>query len=280
MPEKPEVITVARKLKKRLCNQIIDHVDIFYPKIVSYPSVEEYKKNIKNQKIYDITTRGKWIVFELDTHYLLCHLRMEGKFFFRGINDEITKHEHVIFYLKSKEQLRFSDPRKFARTLLIEKEKIYTIPPFSELGKEPWDKSLTSDYLREKFAKKTISIKTALLDQKIITGIGNIYADEILFSSKINPLSECNVLNDKQLTDIIFYTREILDKAILEGGTTIRSYTSEEGVIGNFQNNLMVHGREKEKCYYCGNIIERIKISGRSTYFCPICQNAINEQKL
>lgn len=271
MPEKPEVITVARKLEKRLVGKKILNVNVLYPRIIDYPSVEEYKKNIKNQEIKSITTRGKWIVMELNDFYLLFHLRMEGKFFFRTSEDEINKHEHLIFKLDDGE-FRFADVRKFGRTMLIPKDKLYTMKPYSKLGLEPWDKNLTVEYLKDKYKSKKTPIKTVLLDQSIITGIGNIYADEILFLSRINPLREVNTLTDKELDSIIKNTTKVLDKAIEEGGTTIRSYTSEEGVTGLFQNNLNVHQREKEKCKVCGDTIVKIRVGGRGTYFCPTCQ--------
>ena len=272
MPEKPEVITVARKLETKLLNKKILNVEVYHDNMIDYPSVSDFKKNIINQTIYDITTRGKWIVMTLDDYYLLFHLRMEGKFFFRTRKDPKNKHEHVIFDLDDDTQLRFADVRKFGKVMLIEKDKIYSMKPYTELGLEPWDKDLTSDYLKEKYSKKTLPIKSVLLDQSIITGIGNIYADEILFLSKINPLTKAKDLTDKNRKDIIENTIKVLDKAIEEGGTTIRSYTSEEGVTGLFQNNLNVHQREKEPCRICSTSIVKIKVGGRGTYYCPKCQ--------
>ena len=272
MPEKPEVITVTKKLEKRLLGKTIKDVDVRYSKMIDYPSEKEFISNIRNQKFNSFTTRGKWIVCELDKDYLLFHLRMEGKFFFRTSSDEYTKHEHVIFKLDDGEELRFADVRKFGKVMLIPKDKLLSMKPYNELGLEPWDKELTSDYLKDKFKNKRLPIKSLLLDQSIITGIGNIYADEILFLSNINPLTEGSKLTKPKLDSIIHNTVSVLDKAIEEGGTTIRSYTSEEGVIGNFQNNLYVHQREKEKCRVCDSTIIKIKVGGRGTYFCPKCQ--------
>lgn len=272
MPEKPEVITVAKKLEKRIVDKTIIGVDIFYDNVIEYPSLEDFKKNIKNQKIHNIFTRGKWIVFTLDDYYLLVHLRMEGKFFFRTKDDEKNKHEHVFFDLDDDTQLRYADVRKFGKMMLIEKDKIYSMKPYTELGLEPWDKELTSAYLKERFNNKTLPIKSVLLDQSIIAGIGNIYADEILFLSKINPLKSAKELTDKNRTDIIKNTIGVLDKAVEKGGTTIRSYTSEEGVTGIFQNDLFVHQRAKEPCRICGSEIIKIRVGGRGTYYCPKCQ--------
>ena len=272
MPEKPEVITVARKLENKLIGKTIKSIEIYHDNMIDYPTPKEIKERIKNETIHEITTRGKWIVMTLDNYYLLFHLRMEGKFFFRNKSDEKNKHEHVIFNLDDDLQLRFADVRKFGKVMLIEKDKIYTMKPYTELGLEPWDKNLTSSYLKEKYSRKTLPIKSVLLDQSIITGIGNIYADEILFLSRINPLTKACDLTDKNRKDIILNTIKVLDKAIEEGGTTIRSYTSEEGVTGLFQNNLCVHQREKEECRVCKTPIIKIKVGGRGTYYCPKCQ--------
>ena len=272
MPEKPEVITVTKKLEKRLLNRKIISAKVYYDNIIDYPSVEEFCSEIKNQTIRSFSTRGKWIVIELDDYYLLAHLRMEGKFFYRDINAPQEKHHHVVFNIDNQEELHFVDVRKFARLKLIPKDKINEMPPFTELGLEPWDKNLTVEYLKDKFKNKNIPIKTVLLDQSIITGIGNIYDDEILFMSKINPLTKAKNLSDTDLENIIKNTITVLDKAISEGGTTIRNYTSEEGVTGLFQNNLLVHTKVGEECPRCRSIIVKIKVGGRGTYYCPKCQ--------
>lgn len=272
MPEKPEVITVTKKLEKRLLNRKITDCHVYYDNIIDYPSVKEFCMKIKNQKMHSFTTRGKWIVIELDTDYLLAHLRMEGKFFYRELNAPLEKHHHVVFTIDNTEELHFQDVRKFARLKLIPKDKINEMPPFTELGLEPWDKNLTVSYLEEKFKNKNLPIKTVLLDQSIITGIGNIYDDEILFASKINPLTKAKDLSKEKLDLIIKNTILILDKAIALGGTTIRNYTSEEGVTGLFQNNLLVHTKVGEACLNCGSTIVKIKVGGRGTYYCPKCQ--------
>lgn len=272
MPEKPEVITVTKKLEKRLLNRKITECHVYYESIIDYPSSKEFIDKIIGQTMNSFSTRGKWIVIELDTDYLLVHLRMEGKFFFREKNVPLEKHHHVVFTIDDKEELHFQDVRKFGRMKLIPKEKINEMPPFTELGLEPWDKNLTSNYLKEKLKNKKIPIKTALLDQSIITGIGNIYDDEILFLSHINPLTPANNLKNKDLELIIENTIITLDKAIQEGGTTIRNYTSEEGVTGLFQNHLYVHTKVGKPCPNCGTTIIKIKINGRGTYYCPKCQ--------
>ncbi len=271
MPELPEVETVKNTLKELVLNKKIKDANIRYDKIVEYPTSNEFIKDIKNQVIVDIKRRGKWLMFELNDYYLLSHLRMEGKYLIRNINDPYDKHEHVSFTFEDNTQLRYKDTRKFGRMYLYPKDIVYSKKPLNELGLEPWDVNLTSNYLKDKYKNKKLPIKTVLLDQSIIVGIGNIYADEILFLAKINPNTLAKDLKNKDLVNIISYTKDILEKAIKLGGTTIKSYESKEGVHGRFQNELLVHGKVG-KCPNCSKEILKIKINGRSTYYCSNCQ--------
>ncbi len=272
MPELPEVETIKETLKKRLNGHTIVGISIRYPNLIEYPSISEFEKQIVGQTIHNLERRGKWILFELDHYYLLSHLRMEGRYLFRYPNEPIDKHEHIPFLLEDGMELRYKDTRKFGRMHLIEKEKLYEQKPLSELGLEPWDNQLTGHYLQEKLKLKSIPIKTSLLDQGIVTGIGNIYANEILYLSKVNPLKASNQLPVKTLDTIIQNTRKVLEEAIHQGGTTIRSYEVSEGVHGKFQQHLHVHGRQEEICSICGSIIIKITVGGRGTYYCPNCQ--------
>lgn len=272
MPELPEVETVVRGLRSKVVGRIIRKVNIYYENIIEYPDVCSFQKKIKNQKINEINRYGKWIIFVLDNYYLLSHLRMEGKYFLKSKGDALEKHEHVSFVLDNDMELRYMDVRKFGKMQLIEKENINKIGPFLEMGLEPWDKKLNTLYLKEKFLRKKLPIKSCLLDQRIIVGIGNIYADEILFLSKINPLKEAISLSLEELERIIDNTKLVLEKAIEKGGTTIRSYTSLNGIHGLFQQELYVHSKEGQKCLICGSDILKIKVGGRGTYYCPKCQ--------
>lgn len=272
MPELPEVETVKEMLKKKVQNHRIERVSIIYPKLIEYPEASIFEKQIMGESILNLERRGKWILFELDHYYLLSHLRMEGKYLIRSKDEVLEKHEHIIFHLENGEELRYKDTRKFGRMHLIEKDKVWNQKPLSELGLEPWDKDLTALYLKERLENKVIPIKTALLDQSIITGIGNIYANEILFLSHINPKRKSNTLKIEELNTIIENTKKVLEEAIQNGGTTIRTYESSEGVHGRFQQKLFVHGKEAEPCPTCGTPIEKIVVGGRGTYYCSKCQ--------
>ena len=272
MPEKPEVITVVNSLKPILLGKTIKQCNVYWDNIIAYPVTDEFKKEIINQKINDITTRGKFIVMDLDKDNLLIHLRMEGKFFFRKKGDELNKHEHVEFILNDDVSFRFHDVRKFGKMYLIDKNNTSKVKPLSELGLEYYDENLTKEYLYDKIHKKKLPIKTVLLDQSIIAGIGNIYDDEILFMSRIDPLRRACDITLLECDEIIKNTKIVLEKAIKLGGTTIKSFTSSEGVHGLFQNQLLVHSKAGDKCPVCGKEIKKIKVGGRGTYFCSMCQ--------
>lgn len=270
MPELPEVETVKNGLIKKIKGNRIVSCKVFWNGIVAMPNVSEFIKNVVNQSINDIKRRGKFLLIELDDYILLSHLRMEGKYFIKDKNSEYSKHDHVIFTMDNNMELRYNDTRKFGKMYLVKKDELDKTP-LNNLGYEIWDKEMNTVYLCEKFNKKK-AIKTLLLDQSIIAGIGNIYADEILFKCGINPEKNGCDLTKKNLSDIIKYTKDTLEEAILMGGTTIHTYSSVDGVSGRFQQELLVHGKNGLPCPRCNNIIEKIVVNGRGTYKCAKCQ--------
>ncbi len=271
MPEKPEVITVSKSLETKIIGKTIKTCQVYWDNII-VGDTHDFLKNIQNQTIEAISTRGKWLIIFLSDKALLIHLRMEGKFFFRQSDYPRNKHEHVIFHFDDGNDMRFHDVRKFGKILLLPKEEVFTLEPLSLLGLEYNDQNLTPHYLCDMFKNKSIPIKSALLDQTIIAGIGNIYDDEILFASHINPLKKAKNITLEEANAIIRNTKIILDKAIAMGGTTIKSFTSSEGVHGLFQNELFIHGKRKEPCPICGTEIQKITVGGRGTYYCKNCQ--------
>lgn len=270
MPELPEVETVKETLKTQVMGNIISDVFVYHNNTIEFPNVALFQKQMIGETIVNIKRRGKWLLFELNHYYLLSHLRMEGKYFIRCIEDPKMPHELVRFDFTDGTSLRYHDTRKFGKMHLVSKAEVFNTKPLNELGLEPWDQALTPNYLKDKYRGKTIPIKTALLDQHIITGIGNIYADEILYLSHIYPLKRCSNLTQKEREHIILYTRNVLLHAIELGGTTVRSFTSSEGVHGLFQNELYVHAQKE--CPNCHKEIVKIKVGGRGTYYCPKCQ--------
>ena len=268
MPEIAEVRTVVKHLDKHIVGKKIIGIDIFYPKMID--NIDEFKREVIGKTFKCFSNYGKWIIISLGDKSILGHLRMEGKFFIKNKDDEINKHEHVIFYLDDGTTLRYHDTRKFGRMKLVDTNEIYKLNEISKLGIEPDSKMLTANYIYEMIHKKNIPIKTLLLDQTIINGLGNIYADEVLFASNILPnrlgssitMEECEKIKDS--------CYKIITKATSCGGSTIRSYTSSLGVYGTYQNYLMVH--TKKSCSVCGSNIIKTRVGGRGTYYCPKCQ--------
>lgn len=268
MPELPEVETVRRVLTDEIIGLKITEVVINYPKMIS-PSPDIFKTKLANAKFISINRIGKFLIFNLDNNYsFISHLRMEGKYFYCLKDYPINKHMHVIFKLDNNHILIYQDVRKFGVMILKETKDVYNTPPLSNVGAEPF--SITKDELSKKLQNKKLPIKTLLLDQSIMSGLGNIYVDEVLFKSKINPNKLGLLITDSEVERIIDSSKEILSLAIHHKGTTIRSYTSSLGVSGEYQNFLQVH--TKEICPICNEKLERIKIGGRSTYFCKKCQ--------
>lgn len=272
MPELPEVETVRRTLSTLILNKEIRDIDIFYNKIIRNKTDEEFKKMLIGKSIDEIDRYGKYLIFNLENISLISHLRMEGKYFIRNADDPKEKHEHIIFYFTDGSTLRYHDTRKFGTMDIVLKDLVYVDSPVTKLGPEPFSKRMSFDYLKQKLSRKSIAIKSSLLDQTIMTGLGNIYVDEVLFLTRIHPTTPSNKLSDKDIRNIIKNSIKVLNKAINLGGTTIRSYTSSLGVTGRFQNELNVHTKEGEPCPKCNAIIKKTKVNGRGTYYCERCQ--------
>ena len=266
MPELAEVETTRRDLSKVIEGRIINKVSVYLDKIV-YNKKNEFIKTIEGQKVNSVKRRGKWLLFELDNNYLIIHFRMEGRFYYLTLDAPKDKHDYVIFYFDDF-SLHYNDPRLFGKMEVIEKNNIQKFFNDKKLGLEYDDPNLTKEYLKDKFKTHHTDIKKMLLDQSFITGIGNIYADEILFASKINPRAYADKLSKNKLNNIIENTKLVFEKSLKYKGT----YPNIDGKRGTFENHLMVHKRQGLPCYLCGSIIRKEKIGGRGTYYCPLCQ--------
>lgn len=267
MPEIAEVRVVKNALKGQILNKKITNIKVMYPKMV------EGDINVLNGKTFkDIKTFGKWLIFNLGDYTLLSHLRMEGKYFYEKTTCSLEKHTHIIFSLDNGYDLRYNDTRKFGKMIIVKTSNVKNVPSLTKLGKEPDSNELTTTYLLDKLKKNKRCIKDILLDQTIINGLGNIYANEVLFASKINPSKKGSDITSSEATLIIKNSKEIILESERLGGCTIKSYTSSLGVEGKYQEKLKVHKKENEKCSICATPITRIKISGRSTYYCETCQ--------
>lgn len=264
MPELPEVETVRRVLATQIIGKKIESVEVHWDKIIQYPSVQDFSSNIKNQTILDMQRLGKYLMFVLTDYVLVSHLRMEGKYFIKQTYEK-TKHDHIIFKLNNG-YLVYNDTRKFGTMHLYHKSE--PIACISHIAKDALDMDLAT--FIENSAKKKSTLKQLLLDQSVIAGIGNIYADEIIYKSKLHPELNVKKINTKDFSRILKNTKIILNKAIEAGGTTIRSYTSSLKVDGRFQLQLAVH--MQKKCPKCNSDIKKIKVAQRGTYICPKCQ--------
>lgn len=273
MPELPEVETVKRTLNGQIIGLTIEKVVVNHEKMIKNPSVPAFMKQLIGQQFIDVKRRGKYLIFELDDYYLLSHLRMEGKFFYG--NDPLVKdkHIHVTFELSSGKPLIYEDVRKFGTFHLYEKSiDLERTPSFAKLGPEPWADTFNVEATYNMLKGRKMPIKSMLLTQKVVAGLGNIYVDEVLFHANIHPLKKSGDLSLDEIDRVIFHTKEILKKAIVLKGTTIRTFSSSHGSTGEFQNFLQVHTRKDAPCHVCQMTIVKIKVGGRGTYFCPVCQ--------
>ncbi len=278
MPELPEVETVMQAVIKALGYANIIDVRVnnnrFREKIP-----DDLADKIRGSKIIGYKRIAKYITIALDNGLtLIWHLGMSGKIkICDELPAELDKHDHVIIKT-DKCYLIFNDARRFGLLTYCESKNLAHIPFIEKIGLDPFDESLTPEYLHTHLSKKKIPIKVALLDQEIICGIGNIYASEILYLAKISPLRESNKINLKECDTIIEKTREVLKKAIAAGGSTIHDYKKPDGSLGYFQNMHCVYNKIGQKCPCCTcNVeqsggIQKIVQAGRSTFYCPTVQ--------
>ncbi|GKQ42501.1 formamidopyrimidine-DNA glycosylase [Companilactobacillus sp. RD055328] len=275
MPEMPEVETVRRGLIDLVKNKTISSIEMRYPAIINGDK-KEFSDILVGAKIIDIRRRAKFLIFDFDNNYsMLSHLRMEGKYQVRDNVEDFDKHVHIIFKFSDGDMLGYRDVRKFGRMQLFKTDEIFNSKSLTKLGPEPLSTEFTFDNIYPRIIKRKKSIKAVLLDQNVISGLGNIYVDEVLWMSKIHPETIANKLTKADIQNIIKASNEEIKKAIEAGGTTIRSYVDSKGNSGTFQFGLNAYDQEGNPCKRCGTTIEKIKVSGRGTHFCPNCQKVV-----
>ncbi len=271
MPELPEVETIARGLKKALVGKKIKDVKVIFPEIIKEES-KDFRRHIAGTKILKVRRRGKFILIDLSKgKTIVIHLGMTGSCLFMKRSSPLNKHDHLTVTLcRSRKELRYNDQRKFGRIKSFSTSNEGSISDLRTLGPEPLDMS-SSDFVNL-FNKRKGRIKPALLNQHIIAGLGNIYADESLFEARIHPLQRIDKTSSQKLRILRQAIQKILKRAIRAGGSSIENYCNINGEIGSFQLQHRVYGREGLLCKRCKAKIKRIKISQRSSYFCPKCQ--------
>ena len=274
MPELPEVETVCKALSKVIKNSRIKKIE-FYRKDLRWQVKDNLEVSLKNNIFIDPYRRGKYILIPTNTDKIfLIHLGMSGQIRIKK-KDIVQKHDHMSMIVENNNKhfvITYNDSRRFGYIDLFKKKELREHFLLSKIGVEPLGRELTTEYLQNNFKKRVINIKNALIDQKIIAGIGNIYASEILYKAKINPLRKVNSLSQNDLNSIITFTKIILKKSIDVGGTTIRDHIQPDGRLGYFKQKLQVYGKTNEKCKTCNSFIVKEVISNRSTFICRHCQ--------
>lgn len=272
MPELPEVQIVVDGINANVCGREITGIDIHWPGYLDGVTPKSLRRNLTGQQMRTAERRGKFILIHLDSHSLLNHLRMTGKIVLLDRGVELPAHTHVVFHLEGGTRLGFSDTRKFGRLKLMRSSEVENTIESLRLGLEPFAREFNGGNLADLFARRKKPIKNVLLDQTMIAGIGNIYASEILFSSRVNPLKPAGEIGKKEITRIIRSTRRVLREAIRRGGSSVSDYVQVNGQTGSMQDHFNVYGRAGEPCIACGKIIIRETLAGRGTYWCGSCQ--------
>ena len=274
MPELPEVETVCKALSKVIKNSRIKKIE-FYRKDLRWQVKDNLEVTLKNNIFIDPYRRGKYILIPTNTDKIfLIHLGMSGQIRIKK-KDIVQKHDHMSMIVENNNKhfvITYNDSRRFGYIDLFKKKELREHFLLSKIGVEPLGRELTTEYLQNNFKKRVVNIKNALMDQKIIAGIGNIYASEILYKAKINPLRKVNSLSQNDLNSIITFTKIILKRSIDVGGTTIRDHMQPDGSLGYFKQKLQVYGKVNEKCKTCNSFIVKEVISNRSTFICKHCQ--------
>ena len=286
MPELPEVEVVKKSLATKLKNLTIKRVNITNNRLRYKIDSKQFKK-IKNKKIISIQRRSKYLLINMTKDFtILAHLGMTGKFFiidnnkksktsfYYSLKKNNTKHDHLTIFFNKKIKLIYNDVRKFGFIEIFSSKDVFNCKHLMLLGPEPLSNNFNINYFEKYTINKKTKIKNLLMDQKFVSGLGNIYCNEVLFLCKINPNKSINNINKKKKEEIIKYTKKTLKKAILHGGSSIKNFSSTEGQSGNFQQTFNVYGKEKASCTrsMCSGTIQKIYTSNRSSFFCPNCQ--------
>lgn len=273
MPELPEVQTVITYLKPKLINKTITDIKVHYPKLLKNSNENEFKNFMLNETFVDIKRKGKFLIFHLSNNKVfVVHLRMEGKLFVQPLDSKPNLPQLCAEIFLNDSVLRYYDTRKFGTFEILHDNDPEKLPSVHKLNIDAIDDKFTGEFLYNKIHKSNKKIKTILLDQSIVAGLGNIYVNEVLFASKINPerlgknvtLLECN--------EVAKNAKKILLKAIKYNGTTVHSFKVNELTTGGYQEFLLVHGKAKTPCPNCQTPISFTKVNGRGTYYCKKCQ--------
>ena len=282
MPELPEVETVRRGLEPSMSGAIILRADVNRPNL-RRPFPDRMAERLAGARVERLRRRSKYILADLDRgETLLIHLGMSGRMTVSGdplgqfvhTHPALQKHDHVVFHMENGARITFNDPRRFGAMDLIDTATAQAHPLLARLGPEPLGNTFNEAHLVAAFEGKNTPVKTALLDQRIVAGLGNIYVCEALFRAGIDPTRKAGRLSEAQVASLVPIIREVLNEAIASGGSSLKDFRQADGELGYFQHNFRVYGREGEACKSegCTTAITRLVQAGRSTFFCPSCQ--------
>lgn len=273
MPELPEVETVKQSLQALVAGKTIRNATVYLPRLIRTPDdAMQFSLMLAGQKIEEVSRRGKFLLFEIGSYTLVSHMRMEGRYGLYSASDPIEKHTHVIFHLTDGTELRYKDVRQFGTFDLLPKGELAAIPGLRSIGPEPLGAEFTPEDLHRRLKLRTGKIKALLLDQNLVAGIGNIYADEVLFQAGLHPELTGQQLNRAHAARLHQAIVNVLSASVEAGGSSVKSYVNGYGKAGGYQFQLKVYGKERWPCPQCGTPIEKIRVAGRGTHFCPTCQ--------
>ncbi|MCQ3035461.1 MAG: bifunctional DNA-formamidopyrimidine glycosylase/DNA-(apurinic or apyrimidinic site) lyase [Bacilli bacterium] len=279
MPELPEVETVKRTLENLIIGKTISSIDVYRDKTLLNDK-DEFVNGLIGATITRMSRIGKFLIFHYDNNkVMVSHLRMEGKFFLKNASEKVSKHDLVCFNYTDGTSLRYNDTRRFGIIGLRNEDDYKTTDPVNKVGPEPF--VVTEEHLIKAYKGKRIPMKSMLLDQSIMSGLGNIYCDEVLFETHIHPETLACDITPNQIKEIINASVKVLNHAIELGGSTIHSYQSAEGVNGEFQINLKAYGKDGTLCPNCNKeTLRRIVVGGRGSTYCPNCQRNVSYPKV
>ncbi|MDH6426298.1 MULTISPECIES: DNA-formamidopyrimidine glycosylase [Paenibacillus] len=273
MPELPEVETVKRTLNELVNGKQIENVTVRLARIIQRPDdIQAFAHLLAGHSIVKVERRGKFLRIVLDGLVLVSHLRMEGRYGLFSNDDPLDKHTHVIFHFTDGTELRYTDVRQFGTMHLFQMGEDLQLPPLNKLGQEPLEPSFTPERFKQIVSGKSTKIKSLLLNQEYIVGIGNIYVDESLHRAGIHPEDSAKALTDNQLDKLHHAIVSTLAEAVNAGGSSVKSYVNGQGESGTYQQQLLIYGRKDQPCSNCGTMIEKTVVGGRGTHYCPNCQ--------
>lgn len=275
MPELPEVEMIKRVIEPQIVGQKIQKVLVNHPQVIATSLPHVFCQSLIHEQIKSMSRRGKFLMIHTNRYHITLHLRMTGRLLVTPADYEMEKHTHIIFQFESGKELRFIDSRRFGRFWLLEKNETDKITGIHKLGPEPFDPILTAEYLQTIFARRQKTIKECLLDQRLIAGIGNIYADEILFRIKIHPRRKASSLSFPELERLAFEIPNALHYYIDKNEISETDYLHGKGKDYRNTPYLNVYGHGGDPCPICSQTLKKIVIGGRSSVYCPNCQGEI-----